>query len=271
MQFLDSSRLAPVGVFDSGIGGLSVVNALRSYLPAEDIIYFADSAHCPYGERDEEFILHRSFEIARLLIERGVKLLVVACNTACAVALDALRASFEVEIVGLEPAVKPAVQMTKTGRIAVFATPRTIGSARLSRLIESHAAGILVDRVPAAGWVDLVERGALEPQESIGQVKAVVSPAIARGNDVFVLGCTHYPFLEPAIRQITGGSIHLVDSGPAVAKRTGDLLLRNGLNRPDLRKPGGLTLLTTSADPEAVTALATRLLGAPVLAESLSI
>ncbi|CAN5713765.1 glutamate racemase [soil metagenome] len=262
---LESLQRAPIGVFDSGIGGLSVVRALRAKLPAEDIIYFADSAHCPYGARDDQFIQERSVAIAEHLIRSGIKLLVTACNTACAVALEQLRDMFEVAIVGLEPAVKPAVALTRTGRIAVFATPRTIGSPRLAGLVERHASEVDVELVPAPGWVEQVESGIADPQRARALIEPLVKPAVNRGADVLVLGCTHYPFLERLIREAAGDAVEIVDSGAAVARRAHDLLIREDSARPMTAERGTLTLMTTSSNPESVAILASRLLDSTVL------
>jgi glutamate racemase len=269
-QLVDWERLrfAPVGVFDSGIGGLSVVRAMRAFLPAEDIVYFADSAYCPYGSRDAAFILERSIAIAEHLIRSGIKLLVTACNTACAVALEQLRELFDVAIVGLEPAVKPAASRSSSGRIAVFATPRTIGSARLARLIDHHAADVEVELVPAPGWVELVEDGVVDASAARSLVEPLVRPVVDRGADVLVLGCTHYPFLAPLIREIAGDSIAIVDSGPAVARRAGELLVRHGASRPGSAATGNVALMTSSPDAGGVAELASRLLDSPVTGQS---
>jgi glutamate racemase len=265
-QLIDRERprFAPVGVFDSGIGGLSVVRALRAYLPAEDIVYFADSANCPYGSRDEAFIIERSVAIAKHLINAGVKLLVTACNTACAVALECLRGMFDVEIVGLEPAVKPAASQSRSGRIAVFATPRTIASMRLARLIDNYAQSVHVELVPAPGWVELVEDGLADRATAYSVIEPLVKPVVERGADVLVLGCTHYPFLEPVIREAAGHTVDIVESGEAVARRVSGLLERSDLLAPGKNPEGRLRLMTSSQDSAFITAIASRLLGRPV-------
>ncbi len=225
------------------------------------MIYFADTAHCPYGVRDAEFIVDRSLAVTRSMIDRGIKLLVVACNTASAVALEAIRAIAPFEVVGLEPAVKPAVELTRTGRIAVFATPRTIESHRFSRLVERHAQSIEVERVAVTGWVELVESGDAMQQSTIDLLRPVVVPPHDRGADVFVLGCTHYPFLAPALREIFGSEVTFVESGSAISRRTKQLLTRDHLLYPDDSNEGRFTMLTSSPDTGRVQRTATMLLG----------
>ncbi|HEY8447753.1 MAG TPA: glutamate racemase [Thermomicrobiales bacterium] len=260
-----SALQAPIGVFDSGIGGLSVVRELRAALPAESVLYFADSAHCPYGTKEPEEIARRCHFVASTLLERGAKLLVVACNTASAVAIHDLRAHYPVPIVGLEPAVKPAARMTKTGRIAVLATPRTVASERLVRLVREHAAGVVVETIPAPGLVELVESGKVDGDEVKAALQPLVGPAVERGADVIVLGCTHYPFLRDAIEAITGPDVLVIDSGPAIARRTREVLCERGL-AATASHPGTLSLLT-SGDAAWVGQIAARLLGESIEAE----
>lgn len=263
---IDERARLPIGIFDSGLGGLSVLRSIRESLPGEDLVYLADSAYCPYGSKQSGQILDRSKAVAAALIERGIKLLVVACNTACAVALDVLRGAFALPIVGLEPAIKPAVQLTQTGRIAVLATPRTIASERLAKLIDRYAAGITVERIAVDGWVELVESGLEASEEAVASLTSVVLPALATGADVLVLGCTHFPFLAPAIRDIAGDNVQIVESGQAIARRTADQLDQFGLRNTIQGKSGRLELLTTSATPAIVGEMASRLLGYKVSA-----
>jgi glutamate racemase len=256
-----ATATAPIGIFDSGVGGLSIVYELRSALPAEDIVYFADCAYCPYGTRHPEEISDRCHFIAAMLLALGVKLMVVACNTACAIALPALRERFAVPIIGLEPAVKPAARLTRTGRIAVLATPRTIASERLDRLIREHAAGICVERIAAPGLVELVEAGTVSGEDVLTTLRPLVEPLVARGADVIVLGCTHYPFLRAAIAHIAGPAVQIVDSGPAIARRVRDVLGERDLAAPAAHR-GSLRMLT-SGDPAWVSRIAQQLLGEP--------
>ena len=256
---------APIGVFDSGLGGLSVLLELRRLLPAEDLLYAADSAHCPYGSRPPAAILARGRAVAAALVARGAKLLVVACNTATAVALPALRADWPgLPIVGMVPAVKPAAAASRSGRIGVLATPLTIDSQALAALIRDHAAGAEVVLLPAPGLADLVERGHLAGPRVDALLRPLLAPLPARGIDTLVLGCTHYPFLRHAIADLLGPGVTLIDSSQAVARRARDLLDAAGA-RSQRRPPGSLTLLT-SGEPEAVAAVASRLLATPVAA-----
>jgi glutamate racemase len=256
-------RAAPIGVFDSGLGGLSVVHELRLALPAEDILYCADSAYCPYGERAPGAILARSVTIATTLIDRGAKLLVIACNTATSVALHALRAAFpSVPIVGLVPAVKPAAALTRSGRIAVLATSRTIAGNTLAALIRRHACQTEVILVAAPDLVDFVERGELDGPLVERSVRSLLAPIVAREVDTMVLGCTHYAFLRRTIREVLPSGVTLVDSGPAIAQHTLRVLESHNqcVYRPD---PGTLTLLT-SGDPVSVGTIASRLMDSPI-------
>lgn len=258
---------APIGVFDSGLGGLSVLREIRTTLPKESLIYAADSLYCPYGSRSEQEIRWRSLLIASALAERGAKLLVIACNTATAVALEALRDRFDLPIIGLEPAVKPAVAMSQRRRIGVLATPRTAASARLRRLIERYGDDAIVRIVPAPGLVELVESGSMREAQSTRLVRTLVEPLMADGVDTIVLGCTHYPFLREVIQEIVGDAVTLVDSGPAIARRTRELVeIHDMANKNDL--PGELRILTTG-EIESVTLLASSLLGEQVVAEHL--
>ena len=250
---------APVGVFDSGLGGLSVLRELRALLPGEGWLYYADSAHCPYGERSPAYILDRCTSIVDALVDRGAKAVVVACNTATSVALAELRARSGVPIVGMVPAVKPAVAATRSGRIGVLATPRTVTGEALAGLIREHAREVEVYAVPAPGLVELVEAGRLAGPEVESALRPVLCPLLARGVDTLVLGCTHYPFLRGAMRALTGPSVALIDSGEAVARRTRDVLGKDGL----LAEGTGAAPveMVTSGDPGRLSDVASRLLG----------
>jgi glutamate racemase len=254
----------PIGLFDSGLGGLSVARELRRLMPAERLLYAADSRFCPYGTRPPEEIRARALAMAQTLVERGVRLLIVACNTATAVALEELRTRFTIPIIGLEPAVKPAVLLTRTGKIAVLATPRTAGSERLQRLIRRHAAAVEVTVIPAPGLVELVEVGEHDGEHVVACLRPLIEPLVARGVDTLVLGCTHYPFLRRAIAVAAEGKLTLVDSGEAIARRAWSLLSELGETAPPASE-GGLDLHTTG-DPSHVGAVASRLLGQTVTA-----
>jgi glutamate racemase len=235
-------------------------------LPAEEFLYAADSRFCPYGGRPPSEIRQRSLAIAGDLVAHGAKLLVVACNTASSVALDDLRAHLAIPVVGLEPAVKPAVALTRSGKIAVLATPRTAASERLARLIASHACGVEVRIVPAPGLVDLVEAGILGGPTVERALQPLLEPLVTAGVDTIVLGCTHYPFLRNAIASLLGPEVRLVDSGEAVARRTHHLL--NEAGALAVKRSGSLTLLTTG-EPASVAETASLLLGATISAGKL--
>lgn len=257
------SNNGPIGVFDSGLGGLSVLQDLRTLLPNEDILYYADTAYCPYGVRSQDEIKDRSRLITRLLIERGAKAIVVACNTASSMAITALRLRFpELDIVGLEPAVKPAVALTRSGKVGVLATPRTVTGERLRWLIETHAGGVEVHSVAAAGLVELVESGTLSGPGVIEALRPLLDPMITAGVDVIVLGCTHYPFLRDSIESYMGPDVPVIDSGLAIARRTRHVLEAAGLQSVSGR--AGVLRLMTSAQASEVAPVASLLLGHPV-------
>jgi glutamate racemase len=262
-------QFAPIGVFDSGLGGLSVLQEIRALLPAEDLIYVADSAYCPYGVRTPQEILDRSLAVSDVLFEIGVKLTVVACNTACSVALEDLRARFPLPIVGLEPAVKPAIAQTTSGKIAVIATSATVSGARLKKLVQLHGGEVEVRLVAAPGWVELVESGEIQSDSAKETVERLISPLLADRFDTIVLGCTHYPFLRNVIDEITGGTVRVIDSGEAIARRTRDLLDWGGMRRNHGHE-GGLRILTTG-DAAAMSNISSRLLGRVLNAEHLPV
>jgi glutamate racemase len=255
---------APVGVFDSGLGGLSVWQELRALLPSEDVVYYADSAHCPYGGREPAYILDRSAAATSYLVGRDAKLVVVACNTASSVVLPELRARFQTPIVGMVPAVKPAAAATRTSRIGVLATPLTVTGESLAALIREYARGVEVYPVPAPGLVQLVEDGKLDGPEVDAALRPLLCPLLESGVDTVVLGCTHYPFLRAAIQRLGGPDLAIIDSGEAVARRTRDVLDQAGLLRKS-EDVGSLEIIT-SGDPEHVGRVSSRLLSQPVTA-----
>lgn len=260
---MNAPRNAPIGVFDSGLGGLSVWRELDQMIPAEKVLYLADSAYVPYGTRTPHEIRARSIAAARFLIEHGVKLVVVACNTASAIALEDLRATFpDTQFVGLEPAVKPAVGMSLTGRVGVLATPRTVSGDRLRVLIEHWADGVKVHSIAGNGMVELVEAGVLEGDAVNAVLAPILDPLQDQEIDVLVLGCTHYPFLRSAIEAYIGPDVRVIDSGEAIARRTMNLLQSARM----LHKRGQLGSLTmyTTGDPQDATRVASQLLNRTV-------
>lgn len=209
-----------IGVFDSGLGGLSVLAAIARALPGADLAYLADTAHVPYGEKHEEFIRGRVLAVGRHLVEAGCRMLVVACNTATVHAVTELRQAHPgIPVVGVEPGVKPAAQVTRSGHIAVLATEATARSERLKRLIQTHAAHVTVHVQPCPGWATRVETLKLDGAELVADIAAKVQPLLDAQVDRIVLGCTHYAFLAPLLEPILAGRAELVDVADAVARQ----------------------------------------------------
>jgi len=219
----------PIGVFDSGIGGLSVLKEIHQLLPHENLIYVGDSAHAPYGDRSASYVRERSQNIADFLLDQGVKTIVIACNTATAEAATQLRETLDVPVIGLEPAVKPAAQLSKSGIIGVLATQRTINSERLLGLTERYAKDKKVLAQACPGLVEQVETCELTGETTLQLLEKYILPLLQQGVDALILGCTHYPFLLPAIREITGNSIEILETGKPVAEQLQRVLKQNQL------------------------------------------
>lgn len=216
----------PIGVYDSGFGGLSVWRELYRALPEESIIYLGDGKNCPYGQKPAEEIRHLATKSVQELLSRGCKMIVVACNTATAAAIEHLRAMFpDLPFVGLEPAVKPACKSTRSGVVGVIATERSLKSEKFLATLAKYGEGVEVIRAVGEGFVEAVEANAENCASTEQVVRAVVEPIIARGADVLVLGCTHYPFLKDVIAKVVGErNVEIIDSGEAVEKRVESLL-----------------------------------------------
>ena len=227
-----------VGVFDSGVGGLSVLRAIRAALPHEDLVYVADSGHAPYGDKSEAHITQRTLAVGQWLADGGVKALTVACNTATVVAVRQLRAHIHLPVIAIEPAIKPAMVTTHTGIVGVLATRQTVQSESVARLCQAFGAGkrILLQACP--GWMELVEQADLHSQYAESLVREFVQPLIDEGADTLVLGCTHYPFLRDTLQRIVGPDVRLIDPADAVAS---ELARRLG----DACRPAGTALGTT--------------------------
>lgn len=208
-----------IGVFDSGVGGLSVLHHIRHTLPNEHLIYVADSGHVPYGEKTHSYIEQRSHTLTRFLIEQGADAIVIACNTATAAAVTSLRKQFSLPIVGMEPAVKPAVAATKSNVVGVLATTGTLESARFAALLERYSEEVEIVTQGCPGLVELVELGKLMDARTRELIELYTAPLLARGVDTLILGCTHYPFLAPLIHEVVGEQIALIDTGAAVARQ----------------------------------------------------
>lgn len=217
---------SPIGVYDSGFGGLSVWREIHRALPEESLIYLGDGKNCPYGSLAEDRIRELAVDAVRVLIDRGCKLIVVACNTATSAAISHLRATFpHIPFVGLEPAVKPACERTRTGVVGVVATERSLTGAKFLSTLARYGGGVRVVKAVGRGFVEAVESDAENAPETEAAVRAVVDPVIAEGADIIVLGCTHYPFLRDTIKRVVGDrGVEIIDSGEAVEKRVESLL-----------------------------------------------
>ena len=224
---------APIGIFDSGIGGLSIAQEIAKHLPHERFIYFADTAHVPYGPRDDQNIRELTAQAIEWLYRKGCKVAVVACNTASAFSLDYLREHYgdNFPIIGLVPALKPAVLQSKSKTVAVLATPATFRGQLIKDVVEKFAqpSGVTVIPVTCLDLVPFVESGAQMSAACLATLKDILQPVVDQGADYLVLGCTHYPFLKIAIQSIFGQKLTLIDSGLAVARQTARILIKNEL------------------------------------------
>jgi glutamate racemase len=217
--------IPPLGVFDSGVGGLSVLKAIRARMPDQPLVYFADQGHVPYGPRPMEEVRAFSEEITRFLLNRGAKVIVVACNAASAAALQYLRQVLpDTPFVGMEPAVKPAAESTQTGVVGVLATPATFQGALYASVVERFASGVSLLQDTCSGLVGQIERGELDSPATRLILEKALHPMLAKGIDTVVLGCTHYPFVIPLIQEIVGSGVRVIDPAPAVARQAARLL-----------------------------------------------
>lgn len=255
------SASGPIGIFDSGVGGLSVAREIRRALPSEALLYVADTAYCPYGDRPLEEVRTRALAVGRYLQDAGAKLLVAACNTASGAALEDLRAALSIPVVGLEPAVKTGVARTRARRVGVMATSGTLRSERFARLLSAHGDGVLVLPQACPGLADIIEDGHLDGEVLVARLQELTRPLREAGVDTVVLGCTHYAFVEEALARVLGPDVTLVDSAPAIARRTADLLQEAGARHA--QGVGGLEVRTTG-DPEKVAPVVERLWGSAV-------
>lgn len=259
------SAPAPIGVFDSGIGGLSVLKYIRTHLPNEDLLYFADSGYAPYGGKTEDEIIAHSLAIAAFLVQLRAKALVVACNTATAAAIKVLRERYPaLPIVGVEPGLKPAAALTKTGIVGVLATKGTLASTRFKLLREqlSTSTGVNFLSQACIGLADQVEKGELQSAATATMVHGYVTPLLEQGADTLVLGCTHYPFVRPLIEDLahhfTSTQIAIVDTGEPVTRQLARLLAERGLLSTD---GGGTVHAFTTGSQASLTNAFSRLLG----------
>ena len=254
------SNTAPIGIFDSGIGGLSVLRHVRTLLPNEELLYFADSGFAPYGEKPESVIVERALGIAAFLLRFNIKAMVVACNTATAAAIAALRERYpDLQVVGVEPGLKPAAALTRSGVVGVLATAGTLASDKFQKLQQqtSAATGVTFIAQACNGLADQIEKGELQSRDTAALVQRYVAPLLAQKADTLVLGCTHYPFVEPLITKVAAsvdGSVQLVDTGEPVARQLERLLNQHGLLRADATPQGTLSAYTTGSRTALVTA-----------------
>ena len=227
-----------IGIFDSGVGGLSVFREIRKLLPEERYIYYSDNAHCPYGEKSREYIIDRAREITRLLLSEGADIIVVACNTATAAAIATLREEFPVKFIGMEPAVKPAAMSTRTGVVGVLATAGTLKADKYLNIREKWTEGVKIVEHVGQGFVELVEKGCTSGPEAEDVVRESLKPLLDEGADRIVLGCTHYPFLSETISKTAATlaperTIKIIDPAPAVAKHLFEIMKQEDLIKED--------------------------------------
>lgn len=257
----------PIGMFDSGVGGLSVLRAIRERLPRETLVYVADTAHVPYGEKSRHAITARALTLTEYFLSRGAKALAIPCNTATAAAINTLRERYpDLPIVGIEPAVKPAAQLTRSGIIGVLATTGTLNSPRFRTLAQREAPHTRILHQPCPQWVLAVERGVTGGSEARAMVEPPVRHLLDQGADVLVLGCTHFPFLLDVIRDCAGPGIPVLETGQAVARQLERLLVEGGCASSG--GPGQCELLT-SGEPALLHDIGSRLLNSPMTAAAL--
>lgn len=222
-----------IGIFDSGVGGLSVFREILKLLPDEKYIYWSDSAHCPYGEKSREYIIGRAREITSWLIGQGAEIIVVACNTATAAAISTLREEFDVPFIGMEPAVKPAAQATRSGVVGVLATAGTLKATKYIDTRAKWAQNVRIEEHIGQGFVELVESGKINGEAAENVVERSLRPLLEAGADTIVLGCTHYPFLSDTIQKIAGDSVIIIDPAPAVARHLEEVMKEKELIHKD--------------------------------------
>jgi len=234
-----------IGVFDSGVGGLTILREVRSALPRHDLVYVADTRFCPYGPRPEAEVRERSDALTRALVATGAEMVIVACNTATIAAIAALRATHPLPFVGVEPAVKPAARVTRSGVVGVLATESALAGARFRELVEAHAAeaGVGVVEAPCPGLVRRIEAGELNGQATRAVVRGAWEPLAAGGADTLVLACTHFPHVRALIEDVVGPEVAVIDSGPAVARQARRIAEAHGI----VEGAGRTRLLSTDA------------------------
>jgi glutamate racemase len=254
----------PIGVFDSGVGGLSVLRAIRNELPSEAVVYVADSGYAPYGDRPRAYIEARALAIVDFLLQRDVKAVVVACNTATGAAVHVLRARLTIPVIAIEPAVKPAALQTRSGVVGVLATAGTLSSPKFLDLVDRHGAGVQVLVQPCPGLAEKVEAGELASDDTRALVETLVRPLLDKAADTLVLGCTHYPFVRPLIAEVAGPAVTIIDPATAVARELRRRLEAAGLLPSSATEWTGWEEFWTTGDPAAVEDVITLVWGRPV-------
>lgn len=259
--------LRAIGLFDSGVGGLTVWCEVVRALPNQDLVYFADQAHCPYGARSPEEIRILSLRASEFLLRQGSKLIVVACNTASAAALDLLRTTFpHIPFIGMEPAVKPAAERTRAGKIGVLGTRGTLEGDLYRRTLGRVATDVEVMACTPEGLVEKIEAGETDSADVEALLRRYLEPLVDAGVDELVLGCTHYPFVAPVIRRIVGKSITLIDPSPAVARQVAAVIDARDLRNKTAHAP--IYRFFTSGDPHQFGAVIKKLIGIQVAVDS---
>jgi len=262
-----TNKEAPIGVYDSGVGGFSVLRAIHSQLSFETTLYFADQAKVPYGERPLEEVRDLAEGVARMMMDEGAKLIVIACNTASAAALKHLRILYpEFPFVGMEPAVKPAAEQTLSGKVGVLATPSTFHGELYASVVERFAKDVQIFEATCPGLVRQIEHGYLSTPLTRRILQQALQPMLAEGVDTLVMGCTHFPFVIPLIQQIAGEGVRVIDPAPAIARQAERVLIQHDLLRASVSTQTHRYL--TSGDPNRFSRLLAQLLGVQAQVES---
>jgi len=259
----------PIGVFDSGVGGLSVLKELQRLLPNENFIFLADQLYVPYGEKSKRQLINLSHRITDYFLTRDIKLMVIACNTATCHTIDSLRKKYQLPIVGTVPAVKSAAEKTRTGVIAVISTPATAKSQALKKLIRNHCRNVTVLNIGCKNLEDAVENGKSDESEISKLLEKYLKPVRQSEADHLVLGCTHYPFLKNTLKKFVRPSARIIDSGPAIARQTESLLINHSIK--NTKKGRGTTSYLTTGDAAKFSTVVEHLLGKPIKARMVKI
>lgn len=266
------SNNKPIGLFDSGVGGLSVLQHVQQLLPNEDILYVADSGYAPYGCKDEEFIEQRSRVITENLLEQGAKVIVIACNTATASIIEKFRKQYGIPFIGVEPGIKPAINISKNGSVGIMATVGTLSSTRYYELSNRFGRSVKLYNQACPGLADQVEAGQVDAPETLHLLNSFLSPLMQQQVDTIVLGCTHYSFLTSSIHKIVGESVSLVDTSRAIAEQLLRVLEQEKLTNlegNETQSQGKVSYFTTGSVSSARHAMS-RLLGQDVIVSQLS-